>query len=1074
MTYYIKGGSRYNEANPSVWCALNLLGFLESKYLDANWKQIDYENIIDSNDPFWLMGSVSGGSKEFELGLYSGYRIRFKTTGIEYYDGTWKDLLAEGGASSLNELDDVVITTPADNELLTWNDSSSKWINQTAAEAGLAVSGHNHAHNSLSGLNDGDNYEHITQGQKDLLHAIYTLEVHNNDYHDPDHLIDPILLTEIAEQDAPAANKLVMWAEDENGHTVLRYKESDGCEVNIGEDMYVIGKNTSGAEIVKGKIVYFNGTSTGKHPNFSLAKADALATMPAIGIVQATVANNGFTRVMIKGRLSGLNTPWANGTMLYVSSTVAGGYTNTFPPSPSIDQQIGIVEVNHALTGVLLVDFRQMQGRNDGTIRQSFQIGDGASGDVTLGFNGDAGNDGSIIWDVNEDQFVFNYDINVPNIITAGLVDGIDVSAIRSFKTITGITNNVIADNVADTLTLTSANNKLSIVGTSATDTITFTINEGNIVHDNLSGYDANKHIDHTGVTITAGTGLSGGGTIAASRTINCDITQYTNALAVAAVLAADKYIKNYENDATTGILTVSKLLTGDDGMFHSGDADTGINFLANQVFIIAGGFYMSLQPSGLQFNGVDARINEFDTDVNLAGGNTKVPTDLAVKTYHDNHKTVAGDLNLNDLAEKDHVSLANRGADDHHVAFVQANADALYSVLAHLHDGRYYTETEINNIITALGNTYYTETEIDANTYTRAQVDALNHDHFPNPNGNAEEQHMTAAQIAALHAIVTEVYKLRATDDRDFKPNTAATWRFIKAYFTTLAGMTGEADNNYQDLLILNTYSDGSGGDMNALTFDKSEKLIRHWLADQTAGTWGTPKTLAYVEDTYTQAQVDTADDNHQAAAEATASADATTKANAIGDRFDEQSNAFPGAPVEGDFHYDEDDDSLYRYNAEAGKWIEVGVMGAIASSIDNLGNHIATQDLDMATFRIINQTYVAENTTERSTGSTTYTKLKEITANFYGSLTVAWKFYGTNQFVQSTTRIYKNGVALGAINNTYETSYITMVETIAGIEPDDLIQIYAKRDSADLETVYVKDFIFLSNPYGTINEDF
>ena len=35
----------------------------------------------------------------------------------------------------------------------------------------------------------------------------------------------------------------------------------------------------------------------------------------------------------------------------------------------------------------------------------------------------------------------------------------------------------------------------------------------------NLSGYVANEHIDHSGVTLTAGAGLTGGGTIAASRT---------------------------------------------------------------------------------------------------------------------------------------------------------------------------------------------------------------------------------------------------------------------------------------------------------------------------------------------------------------------------------------------------------------------------------------------------------------------------------------------------------------------------------------------------------------------------
>ena len=66
------------------------------------------------------------------------------------------------------------------------------------------------------------------------------------------------------------------------------------------------------------------------------------------------------------------------------------------------------------------------------------------------------------------------------------------------------------------------------------------------------------------------------------------------------------------------------------------------------------------------------------------------------------------------------------------------------------------------------------------------------------------------------------------------------------------------------------------------------------------------------------------------------------------------EQSAAFPGAPSEGDFHYDEDDDSLYRYNGEAEAWVEVGTMGAIASSTDNLGNHTATEDLAMGGFAI------------------------------------------------------------------------------------------------------------------------
>ena len=50
-------------------------------------------------------------------------------------------------------------------------------------------------------------------------------------------------------------------------------------------------------------------------------------------------------------------------------------------------------------------------------------------------------------------------------------------------------------------------------------DTLSTTDSE--IVHDNLSGFEPNEHIDHSSVSITAGNGLTGGGTIASTRTIN-------------------------------------------------------------------------------------------------------------------------------------------------------------------------------------------------------------------------------------------------------------------------------------------------------------------------------------------------------------------------------------------------------------------------------------------------------------------------------------------------------------------------------------------------------------------------
>ena len=79
--------------------------------------------------------------------------------------------------------------------------------------------------------------------------------------------------------------------------------------------------------------------------------------------------------------------------------------------------------------------------------------------------------------------------------------------------------------NISLTTVIDSANVKglfsggTGITYNSSTGAITTT--DGDIVHDNLSGFVANEHINHANVSITAGTGLTGGGTIASTRTLN-------------------------------------------------------------------------------------------------------------------------------------------------------------------------------------------------------------------------------------------------------------------------------------------------------------------------------------------------------------------------------------------------------------------------------------------------------------------------------------------------------------------------------------------------------------------------
>jgi hypothetical protein len=114
---------------------------------------------------------------------------------------------------------------------------------------------------------------------------------------------------------------------------------------------------------------------------------------------------------------------------------------------------------------------------------------------------------------------------------------------------------------------------------------------ESSLRHDNLSGFVANEHIDHSGVTITAGTGLTGGGTIAATRTLAVDSAQliaYYNSSLVHDNLSG--FVANEHIDHSGVTLTAGAGLTGGGtiaaGRSFAVGAGTGVTVNANDVAI--------------------------------------------------------------------------------------------------------------------------------------------------------------------------------------------------------------------------------------------------------------------------------------------------------------------------------------------------------------------------------------------------------------------------------------------------------------------------------------------------------
>jgi hypothetical protein len=161
------------------------------------------------------------------------------------------------------------------------------------------------------------------------------------------------------------ATDLLVVSED-IGDGLYETKSITGDEVlNAVAKTAVAVRNTTGATIYKGTIVYISGTSGGK-ALISKAKADAeMTSSKTLGVVTADIANNANGNVLTNGLLTLLDTrttathPFTTDTLvigddLYLSPTTAGYVTNVKPIAPNNLVNIGKVLETSATTGQIL------------------------------------------------------------------------------------------------------------------------------------------------------------------------------------------------------------------------------------------------------------------------------------------------------------------------------------------------------------------------------------------------------------------------------------------------------------------------------------------------------------------------------------------------------------------------------------------------------------------------------------------------------------------------------------------------------------------------------------------------
>ena len=143
--------------------------------------------------------------------------------------------------------------------------------------------------------------------------------------------------------------------------TVAQYIDGTGAYQTfptlLSSDRLVTNvRNTSGATITKGTVVYLNGSS-GTLPTIAKAQANAESTSTGTyGVVQDDIANNANGYVVVIGNLSSLNTSAYNaGDILWLSPSVAGGYTTTKPVAPNHAVYVGIVTRSSTTQGTIEV-----------------------------------------------------------------------------------------------------------------------------------------------------------------------------------------------------------------------------------------------------------------------------------------------------------------------------------------------------------------------------------------------------------------------------------------------------------------------------------------------------------------------------------------------------------------------------------------------------------------------------------------------------------------------------------------------------------------------------------------------
>lgn len=142
------------------------------------------------------------------------------------------------------------------------------------------------------------------------------------------------------------------------------------------------------------------------------------------------------------------------------------------------------------------------------------------------------------------------------------------------------VTNEQIQDAVGSILT-----NTASVVLTydDAGNQIYATVSASGVNHNALSGYVANEHINHSSVSINAGSGLTGGGDLSANRTISMP------AVGTSGIYGSSSQIPVFSTDAQGRVTSVSNTSIAASSINHNSLSNLTTGDVHTQYALLAG-----------------------------------------------------------------------------------------------------------------------------------------------------------------------------------------------------------------------------------------------------------------------------------------------------------------------------------------------------------------------------------------------------------------------------------------------------------------------------------------------------